>query len=93
LPESGVAADPGSNATSPDRDLPVPVPPINTALRCWAMNTPPARSRTSTSDRRTVELEVVEVLGERQFGDGELVFDRARLLLVDLAVNNHRVLR
>src|SRR5262249_60304694 len=35
-------------------------------------------------DRRTVELEVVEVLGEWQLGDGELVFDRARLLLVDL---------
>src|ERR1700761_9572566 len=26
----------------------------------------------------------VEVLGERQFGDSELVFDRPRLLLVDL---------
>jgi hypothetical protein len=35
-------------------------------------------------DRRAVELEVVEVLGGRRFGDGELVFDRARLLLVDL---------
>ena len=34
--------------------------------------------------RRTVELEVVEVLGERQLGDSELVFDRASLLLVDL---------
>jgi hypothetical protein len=31
-------------------------------------------------DRRAVELEVVEILGERQLGDGELVFDRARLL-------------
>src|ERR1700738_3020198 len=30
------------------------------------------------------ELEVVEVLGERQLGDGELVLDRSRLLLVDL---------
>ena len=37
-------------------------------------------------DRRTLELEVVEVLGERQLGDGELVLDRARLLLVDLGV-------
>jgi hypothetical protein len=35
-------------------------------------------------DRRTLELEVVEVLGEWQLGDGELVFDRSRLLLVDL---------
>src|ERR1700704_2386714 len=34
-------------------------------------------------DRRALELEVVEVLGERQLGDGELVLDRARLLLVD----------
>jgi|SRR5215813_8958102 hypothetical protein len=29
-------------------------------------------------DRRTAELEVVEVLGERQLGDGELVLDRTR---------------
>src|SRR5262249_62363472 len=35
-------------------------------------------------DRRAVELEVVEVLGERQLGDGELVLDRTCLLLVDL---------
>src|SRR5258705_10697285 len=35
-------------------------------------------------DRRALEGEVIEVLGERQLGDGELVFDRARLLLVDL---------
>lgn len=35
-------------------------------------------------DRRPVELEVVEVLGERQLGDGELVLDGARLLLADL---------
>ena len=35
-------------------------------------------------DRRSLELEVVEVLSERQLGDGELVLDRARLLLVDL---------
>ena len=37
-------------------------------------------------DRRVFELEVIEVLGERQLGDGELVLDRARLLLVDLRV-------
>src|SRR6266496_964739 len=35
-------------------------------------------------DGRARELEVIEVLGERQLGNGELVFDRARLLLVDL---------
>ena len=35
-------------------------------------------------DRRALEHEVVEVLGERQLGDGDLVLDRARLLLRDL---------
>jgi len=35
-------------------------------------------------DRRAREVEVGEVLGERQLGDGELVFDRPRLLLADL---------
>src|SRR6266853_5386915 len=37
-------------------------------------------------DRRILELEVVEVFRERQLGDGELVLDRARLLLADLGV-------
>ena len=37
-------------------------------------------------DGRALELEVVEVLGERQLGDRELVLDRARLLLVDLGI-------
>src|SRR5674476_1100931 len=37
-------------------------------------------------DWRTIEVEVIEVLGERQLGDGELVFDRARLLLADFRV-------
>jgi hypothetical protein len=35
-------------------------------------------------DRRAGEVEVIDVLGQRQFGDGQLVFDRARLLLGDL---------
>ena len=35
-------------------------------------------------DRRALELEVAEVLCERQLGDGELVLDRARLLLAYL---------
>lgn len=34
--------------------------------------------------RGAVELEFVEVLGERKLGDGELVFDRARLFVVGL---------
>ena len=51
------------------------------------MKPPPARSLTSVSLIGVpVELEVVEVLGERQLGDGELVLDRARLLLADLGV-------
>jgi hypothetical protein len=37
-------------------------------------------------DRRTVELKVREVLGKRQFGDGELIFDRPCLLFVDLSL-------
>jgi hypothetical protein len=37
-------------------------------------------------DRCALELEVLKVLGERQLGDRELIFDRASLLLVDLGV-------
>jgi len=37
-------------------------------------------------DRRILEDEVVDVLGERQFGDGELIADGARLLLGDLGL-------
>jgi hypothetical protein len=40
----------------------------------------------SLIDRRAVELEVGDVLGKRQLGNGELVFDRLGLLLVDLGV-------
>ena len=67
--------------------LPVPVPPTSTALRCWARKSPPASSRTSVSLIGVpVEDEVVELLGERQLGDGELVTDRTRLLLGDLGL-------
>src|SRR4029078_6816769 len=37
-------------------------------------------------DWSAVELEVVEVFCKRQLGDGELVLDRARLLLADLGL-------
>src|SRR4029079_6680983 len=37
-------------------------------------------------DGGALELEVVEVLGKRQLGDGELVLDRTGLLLVGLGV-------
>jgi hypothetical protein len=35
-------------------------------------------------DRRVGEAEVVDILGQRQLGDGDLVADRPRLLLGDL---------
>jgi hypothetical protein len=35
-------------------------------------------------DRRAVELEVLDVLGEWKLGNRELVLDRSRLLLADL---------
>jgi hypothetical protein len=35
-------------------------------------------------DRRAGEVEVPDVLGQRQLGNGQLVLDRARLLLGDL---------
>jgi TolB-like protein len=37
-------------------------------------------------DRRVLECEVVDVLGQRQLGDRELVLDRARLLFRDLGL-------
>src|SRR5246500_1624205 len=47
------------------------------------MKPPPARSLTSVW-LIGVPSNWKSVLGKRQLGDGELVFDRARLLLVDL---------
>ena len=35
-------------------------------------------------DRRAGEVEVLDVLGQRQLGDGQLIFDRARLFLGNL---------
>ncbi|GEC17306.1 hypothetical protein J2S34_002027 [Nitrobacter winogradskyi] len=37
-------------------------------------------------DGGALELEAIEILGERQLGDSELVLDRAGLLLVDLGI-------
>jgi len=37
-------------------------------------------------DRRALEAEVLDVLGQGQFGDGDLVLDRARLLLGNLGL-------
>ena len=65
--------------------LPVPVPPTSTTLRWWARKLPPARSCTRASlIGVSVEGEVGDVLGQGQLGDGDLVLDRARLLLGDL---------
>ena len=85
------AARPGADAASRDGDrrcvLPVPVPPTSTTLRCWAMKAPPARSRTRASlIGVSLNAKSVDVLGQRQLGDGELVLDRARLLLRDLGL-------
>ena len=65
--------------------LPVPVPPTSTALLCDEAAAGEIVDERLV-DRRTFELEVIEVFGERQLGDGELVLDRARLLLADLSV-------
>jgi hypothetical protein len=40
----------------------------------------------SLTDWRVLEGEIVDILGQRQLGDSELVFDRARLLLRDLGI-------
>jgi len=57
-----------------------------TALRCWVRSPPPTRSRTRVSLIGVPSnwKSSRSILGERQLCDGELVFDRARLLLVDL---------
>src|SRR3954453_18325470 len=66
-------------------DLPVPVPPISTALRCAARKAPLAKSRISASLTGVPEKsKVLDVLSQRQLGDGQLIFDRARLLLGNL---------
>jgi hypothetical protein len=39
------------------------------------------------ADRRSIEGKVVDILGQWQLGDGHLVFDRARCLLVDLGLS------
>ena len=65
--------------------LPVPVPPTRTTLRCWARKLAAGEvAHQGLVDRGAVEGEVVDVLGQRQLGDGDLVLDRARLLLGDL---------
>ena len=43
--------------------LPVPVPPTSTALRCWAEVTTGEITHERLVDGRTLELQVVEVLG------------------------------
>ena len=38
----------------------------------------------SLVDRRAIKRKVIKVLGQRQLGDGDLILDRACLLLADL---------
>ena len=64
--------------------FPVPVPPTRTALRRCKESAAGEIANERLVDWRAREFEVVEILGERQLGNGELVTDRTRLLLVDL---------
>jgi hypothetical protein len=79
-----------SDAASGDRDGQVGLACAGTAdqdsITRWDRKAPLA----SLVDRRALELEVVEILGKRQFGDGEQVLDRAGLLLANLAVRTHQ---
>jgi hypothetical protein len=65
--------------------LPVPVPPTNTGVALLGDEGAAGEiAHESLVDRGVPEGEVVDVLGERQLGDGELILDRPRLLLRDL---------
>jgi len=57
--------------------------PTSTALRCWAIKSRRQVVDECLVDRRALELEVVEVLGKRQLGDGELyLIERACFSLI-----------
>ena len=64
--------------------LPVPIPPIRTALRCRSSASPEARPRTNTSSTANSS----NLLGQRQLRGHHLAFDRPRLLLADLGRQN-----
>jgi len=64
--------------------FPVPVPPISTTLRWSATKLPCQLSDESFVHRGAGEIELFDILGQRQLGDGHLVADRARLLLGNL---------
>jgi hypothetical protein len=55
------------------------------------MKPPVAIARQRVVYRRALELEVGEAFGERQLGDGELVFDRARFFSSTSAVSGSPV--
>jgi hypothetical protein len=44
-------------------------------------------------DWRAGKLKVVDILGQRQLGDGQLVFDRPRLLLSNLGLSRSPTMR
>jgi transposase-like protein len=58
-----------------DRGSLVEVPSTNTALSCWARKALVATSRTSLVEWRADELEVSQLLGQRQLGDCDVVLD------------------
>ena len=66
-------------------DLPVPVLPDQHGVALLGEKSAgrPVADQ-ALVDRRAGEVELVNVLGQRQFGDGQLVLDRAGLLLGDL---------
>ena len=67
--------------------LPVPVPPISTTLRWLSRKLPPASCSTSSSlIGVALEVEISQLLGERQLGDPHLIVDRTRLLGGDLGL-------
>ena len=63
--------------------LPVPVPPMSTTPALLLDEAPGGE----VAHQRLIDVggvEVLDILGEREFGNGELVLDGARLFLVDL---------
>src|SRR6202171_6315283 len=62
-------------------------PPTSAPWHRWGIRTPAVEILDHRLvDRCALELEVIKVLGKRQFCDGKLIPDRASLLLVDLGV-------
>jgi hypothetical protein len=85
------SAGTGSDAASGDRDGQTGIASAGTADQHGVALLGDEASTGEIIDQRLVdggvlELEVLKVLGKRQFSDGDLVLDRASLILVDLPV-------